>query len=137
MRPAIGCRPFFFLLCKALFLCKSLCIMLLLSRSYFGQLVLQLCVQHSGVLQMAIIQAWERVKKSGPFRLLLPQKPIPLKTPHDFFLITPGNSTSFLMIYPSWKFLSAKSISLVQIFSGIVQQHISTTKESIFLLSCI
>ena len=51
-------------------------------------------------------------QKTWTFQLFLPQKPIPLKIPHDFFLITPGNSTSFLMIYSSWKFLSAKSFSL-------------------------
>ena len=30
------------------------------------------------------------VKKPGLFRLFVPQKPIPLKIPHDFFLITPS-----------------------------------------------
>ena len=74
-----------------------ICTMLLLSRLCIVQLVLQLYVQHTGVSKMTIMSYFIKnpssgggVKKPGLFRLFVPQKPIPLKIPHDFFLITPS-----------------------------------------------
>ena len=46
------------------------------------------------------------------------QKPRPLETPHNFFLVIPENSTCYFLVWYPWKFHILNPTPPVWIFSG-------------------